>query len=175
MAVKFVALRFALSLLTVLVCSLTARAHEAYLLLTANADGTVAVETGFSDGSSSAGLKLLVRDSATSQTLAEHVLPEGGKFTLTPPATAYRVTFDGGPGHRVSKSGPLREVPAATPATPAVVATAAVPTAPEVVPVAPPSPPETSHTLRLALVVGIFFLFGTLSFGLGYAAGRRTN
>jgi len=153
-------------------------AHEPYLRLTANADGTVTAEAGFSDNADVAGQKLVVRDRTTGATLGGHVLPAGGRLTFAPPPGPYRVVFEGGAGHRISKPGPERETAAAAVAAPVELGPVAV-----ALVVEPPVPGMTSvpavaqggDLIRLVLVVGIVFLFGTVAFALGYAAGRHTR
>lgn len=168
-----------------------AQAHEPYLLLTANAEGEFLAEAGYSDMASVEGLKLLVRNRDTGETLSEHTLPENGMIVLPIPAVPYRVTFDGGPGHRISKPGPEAPKPAATAAVAAApelreqtketpAAAASAPAAPETAVAQVATVPSSSsavsgadETVRIALVVGIFFLFGAIAFALGYGAGRR--
>ena len=165
-------------------CLLLARthAHEPYLLLTANADGTFTAEAGFSDGVSVAGLKLIVRDRGTGEVRSEHTVPASGKLTLPIPPAPYRVVFEGGSGHRISKPGPEREA-AAGPSNPVPPTTAAadallVAPAPATTPTALASPTSSAprdDTPRVVLIVGIFFLFGSIAFALGYGAGRRAR
>jgi hypothetical protein len=159
-------------------------AHEPYLLLTANADGTFTAEAGFSDGASVAGLKLIVRDRGTGEVRSEHTVPGSGKLTLPIPAAPYRVVFEGGSGHRISKPGPEREAAAepSNPVPPSAPAADALPAAPAPAPATAPTalaPPPSSaprdDTPRVALIVGIFFLFGSIAFALGYGAGRRAG
>jgi hypothetical protein len=167
-------------------CLLLARthAHEPYLLLTANADGTFTAEAGFSDGVSVAGLKLIVRDRGTGEVRSEHTVPASGKLTLPIPPAPYRVVFEGGSGHRISKPGPEREAAAdpSNPVPPPPAAGDAPPVAPAPAPATTPTalaPPTTSaprdDTPRVVLIVGIFFLFGSIAFALGYGAGRRAR
>lgn len=165
-------------------CLLLARthAHEPYLLLTANAAGTFTAEAGFSDGVSVAGLKLIVRDRGTGEVRSEHTVPASGKLTLPIPPAPYRVVFEGGSGHRISKPGPEREA-AAEPAKPVPPPTAvadALPVAPALAPTPTVLAPPTSSTPRedtprVVLIVGIFFVFGSIAFALGYGAGRRSR
>lgn len=175
-----------------------AHAHEPYLLLDDNQDGTFTAETGFSDRASSAGLKLSLRERTTGETLSEHVIPDGGKLTLKIPAVPYRVVFDGGPGHRVSKPGPFTEPvsPASdsfvlpnqrAPLTAESSTSAASSANLSVTTQSSQQSPSTPHThgshvhaptgddARIAIIIGIFFVFGSLAFGLGYVAGRRRS
>jgi hypothetical protein len=175
-------LRLVFMLLALAAAPEALRAHEPFLLLTDNADGTFTAEAGFSDNTSPAGLKLLLRDRATGEITAEHALPANGKLTLKRPPAPYRVVFEGGPGHRVSKPGPWPEETTTEPAgSPRRETRDAAPPPAAEVPALPSqaTPSETSagtsETLRVALVVGIFFLFGTVAFALGHAAGRRSR
>lgn len=164
-------------------------AHEPYLLVTANEDGTFTAEAGYSDGLSVEGLTLRVRDRATGELIVERRFPADGFLTLPRPAAPYRVEFDGGPGHRLLKSGPEPEVTAATPMpaqkgtlpdSPAPAPTAASsfaaadPAASKPRPEAAVASANAGETTRIALIVGIFFLFGAVAFALGFSAGRRS-
>ncbi len=165
-------------------CTLLLRthAHEPYLLLTANADGTFTAEAGFSDGVSVAGLKLIVRDRGTGEVRSEHTVPASGKLTLPIPPAPYRVVFEGGSGHRISKPGPERETAAGpsnpVPPSPAAADAPTLAPAPATTPTAL-APPTTSaspdDTARVVLIVGIFFVFGSIAFALGYGAGRSAR
>lgn len=166
------------ALLLLLAAAGSLRAHEPYLLLTANADGTFTVEAGFSDGLSAQGLKIAVRDRGTGELLSEHRLPESAELRLKAPAVPYRVEFDGGTGHRISKPGPELEViappsppSAAAAESPAIEVTAAS------APAKSPAPAITPRddTPRMVLIAGIFFLFGSIAFALGYSSGRRAR
>lgn len=90
-------------------------AHKPLLLVEDNGDGTIYVETGFSDGSSGAGHKIILKDKETGDVLSEYPIPEEGYIEEIPmPSVAYTVTFDAGPGHGVVKDGPLPEEAAAS-------------------------------------------------------------
>lgn len=180
------------------------RAHEPHLLLTDHGNGTFTADAGFSDGASPEGLKLLLRERSTGAVLAEHTLPASGKLTLPRPGAPYRVVFDAGPGHRVSKPGPWPEsetaaapVAADKAAVPAAISAAATVKGAAAVSVAtgagggaagasdasdaagaaatPVAAEGAGETARMALVAGVFFLFGTAAFALGHAAGRRAR
>lgn len=170
--------RFILTLLGACTLLLRTHAHEPYLLLTANADGTFTAEAGFSDGVSVAGLKMIVRDRGTGEVRSEHTVPASGKLTLPIPPAPYRVVFEGGSGHRISKPGPEREG-AVEPAKPVPPPTAmtdapALATAPTAL-ASPTSSAPPDDTARMVLIVGIFFVFGSIAFALGYGAGRRAR
>lgn len=64
-----------------------------------NGDGTVTCEGGFSDGSSAAGVTMMVKD-ASGKVLVKGKTDRLGTFVFKKPAGgAYKVVFDGGPGH----------------------------------------------------------------------------
>jgi hypothetical protein len=69
-----------------------------------NGDGTVTCEGGFSDGSSAAGVKMLVQDGAGAL-VTEGKMDSDSEFTFTKPAAAYMVLFDAGEGHRIEIDG----------------------------------------------------------------------
>lgn len=152
------------------------QAHEPYLQLTATADGTFTAEAGFSDGASVEGLPIFLRARATGETLGEHKLPASGKLTLPIPAVPYRVTFDGGPGHKLSKIGP--EPIAAQTMSDENVRVSAPPQKDSETPLSPTVHAEASPTVpvdspEMRVTVAVIFLLTVLSFGLGYIAGRR--
>jgi phosphatidylserine/phosphatidylglycerophosphate/cardiolipin synthase-like enzyme len=70
------------------------------------------VETGYSDGGTGAGTELVVSDLATGDVLETYVVDADGITELPMPEVPYTVTLDGGPGHRVTKDGPLPEAAA---------------------------------------------------------------
>lgn len=83
-------------------------AHKPLLTVEDNGDGTIYVETGFSDGSSGAGHKIILKDKETGDVLSELTIPEEGYMEEIPiPTVPYTVTFDAGPGHVVEKDGPF--------------------------------------------------------------------
>jgi hypothetical protein len=160
-------------------------------LLTPQAGGALAVEAGFSDGASVEGLKVLVRDRESGAVTAEFPLPADGKLTFPIPAAPYRVVFEGGAGHRVSKVGPTRDeaaqlapaiaagaaTSATAPATAKEVAHAGPPSAADSRAAARPAPAHAhghahTHWSQILLVTGVVFLFGAISFALGFVAGR---
>lgn len=187
-----------------IVVAVPAAAHEPYLLLVANPNGTFTAEAGFSDAASPEGLKLTLRDRTSGEVISEHALPKSGILTMKTPAVPYRVAFDGGPGHRVSKPGPDAETtpssltviqpPAVEPTSTPVSMVEAVGTGrtspfttptstvgPNAAPVRVSSatPVERDQSfgefLRVALLVGIFFLFGSIAFAFGYGAGLQAR
>lgn len=148
--------------LLVLVGTGGASAHEPFMQLTVSPDGLLLVETGFSDDGSVAGLPLVLRERATNNTLAAHILPEDGRLAVPIPAVPYRVTFDAGPGHKLSQIGPEARAPVPPPA-PGPASLPAV------------GPPASPGFVRELLPVGLVFLLAAVSFALGYAAGRSRN
>ncbi|SIO09675.1 hypothetical protein SAMN05444722_0403 [Rhodovulum sp. ES.010] len=77
-----------------------AQAHTPLCACYDNGDGTVLCEGGFSDGSSAAGVKMVVVDGAGS-VLVEGVIDENSEFTFDKPGGEYRVLFDAGEGHKI--------------------------------------------------------------------------
>jgi hypothetical protein len=83
-------------------------AHKPLLTVEDNGDGTIYVETGFSDGSSGAGHKIILKDQESGDVLSDLTIPEEGYIEEIPiPNVPYTVTFDAGPGHVVVKDGPF--------------------------------------------------------------------
>lgn len=122
-----------------------ASAHEVYLVLTAQPDGNLLIETAFSDSSSTAGMPVKITDRASGAVLSDLKVPEGGNLTVPIPPQPYRVTFDGGPGHKVTKIGP-KAVAAASSAPDAPRATAA---APSPAPAAPAPAATSAPTVKV--------------------------
>lgn len=77
-----------------------AGAHTPLCACYDNGDGTVLCEGGFSDGSSAAGVKMVVRD-GTGNVLIEGVIDENSEFTFEKPDGAFSVLFDAGEGHKI--------------------------------------------------------------------------
>lgn len=98
----------AVLLLVVLCVPSAVLAHKPLLTVEDNGDGTIYVETGFSDGSSGAGHKIILKDQESGDVLSELTIPEEGYIEEIPmPGVPYTVTFDAGPGHVVVKDGPF--------------------------------------------------------------------
>ncbi|MFH1113171.1 MAG: hypothetical protein V1792_04550 [Pseudomonadota bacterium] len=83
-----------------------AYAHKPLLAVEDNMDGTIHIEAAFSDGSSAAGHKILIKDAAGGKLLSEHRVGEDGTLELRKPSVKYTVTLDAGEGHIVSQDGP---------------------------------------------------------------------
>jgi len=105
------------------VCIMAGRGLRQCLIgmgLNVGEDGTISLEGGFSDGSSGAGVTVLLVENKP----YEGELPEGkelyneklvllrtkldeyGELTLDKPEVPYLIVFDAGPGHVVEKEGP---------------------------------------------------------------------
>ena len=84
-------------------------AHTPILYVEDNGDGTVFVQGGFSNGASAAGVQIYVKSIKTGETLWEGKLPDISEMDLEMPGEAYTITFDAGPGHVVTKEGPVPE------------------------------------------------------------------
>ena len=93
----------ALLTLGLLCLSISAFAHTA--LLNCYLDGDkVICEGGFSDGSSAAGVKLIVRD-GQKKILIDAKLDDQGTYEFQKPEDDYEVEFNAGPGHQVIVDG----------------------------------------------------------------------
>jgi len=69
-----------------------------------NGDGTITCEGGFSDGSSAAGVKIRIIDSA-GKVLIEGKMSQDSEYSFKKPDGDYKVQFDAGPGHVVEVKG----------------------------------------------------------------------
>jgi hypothetical protein len=147
---------------TILLClSGVAQAHKPLLSVGDNQDGTIAIEAGFSDGSSAAGHKIILKEEKSDAVISEHRVGEDGTLQLKKPNVPYTVTLDAGEGHIVVKAGPAptgsegdagaarsqAEFPA--PAAESPVKAAAVPQAQ---PVAASADPSAAQPVRIAQV-----------------------
>jgi hypothetical protein len=103
-----------------LVTTALAWAHSPLLYVEDNYDGTIAVEGGFSNGASTAGLPVFIVEDKPykgpeksyegKKVLFETVFDDIGCVELIKPdVDGYIVVFDGGPGHTVSIKGPALE------------------------------------------------------------------
>ena len=84
-----------------------AGAHTGFLLPEIDDAGDLRIETGFSDGSTGAGLTIELLSIETGETISTHEIPEGGIVTVPLPEVPYEILMDAGEGHRVTKDGPL--------------------------------------------------------------------
>lgn len=96
----------ALLWLAVALSCIPARAHTPFLFLALEPDGQLRIETGFSDGSTGAGLPVEIRDTTTGEVVQTIAMPENGVARIVPPASGYTVTLNAGEGHKVTKPGP---------------------------------------------------------------------
>jgi hypothetical protein len=81
-------------------------AHKPLLGVSDNNDGTMSIEAGFSDGSSAAGHKIILKNQQTGEILLEQKVGEDGTLDLKKPTVNFTVTLDAGEGHTVTKEGP---------------------------------------------------------------------
>ena len=83
-----------------LVCSGIAAAHTPLFSCFDNADGTIYCEGGFSDGSSAAGIPIIVKD-ASGEVILSLQLSGNSDVEFDKPEGEYAVIFDGGEGHDI--------------------------------------------------------------------------
>lgn len=81
-----------------------AHAHSPLCDCFDNGDGTVLCEGGFSDGSSAAGVRMVVLD-GEGKVLIESKMDDNSEFTFDKPEGDYAVQFDAGDGHTVEING----------------------------------------------------------------------
>lgn len=81
-----------------------AAAHTPLFSCFDNADGTIFCEGGFSDGSSAAGVSILVK-SASGEVLLKGELSRNSDIEFEKPDHDYSVIFDGGEGHEIEIPG----------------------------------------------------------------------
>lgn len=100
--------------------TISVSAHTPILSVEDNEDGTIYLEGGFSDGSSAAGVTILLVEDKSYESdhkdkdfykenlvLLRTKMDEYSELTLCKPNVPYLVVFDAGPGHVVEKEGPL--------------------------------------------------------------------
>ncbi|MBN2232624.1 MAG: hypothetical protein JW781_07380 [Deltaproteobacteria bacterium] len=83
--------------------ALVALAHTPLCSCWDNGDGTVTCEGGFSDGSSAAGVRMVVKQDGKEVVAGQ--MDESSQFTFEKPAGAYKVRFEAGEGHEVEIDG----------------------------------------------------------------------
>lgn len=93
-----------LALAAALALPAAASAHSPIFDCSDNGDGTISCEGGFSDGSSASGVAIHVQD-ASGKAIEELKLDKNSEITFKKPAGDYKVTFDAGAGHQVTKEG----------------------------------------------------------------------
>lgn len=81
-----------------------ALAHTPLFSCFDNADGTIYCEGGFSDGSSAAGVAILVKD-GNGEVLLRDELAKTSDIEFDKPEGEYTVIFDAGEGHDIKISG----------------------------------------------------------------------
>ncbi len=96
-----------------------ASAHTPLLFIEDNENGTICLEGEFSDGSSAAGVKILIVEDKPyegskkvelykgKRILKKTKLDKNGEITIEKSEGSYLIIFDAGPGHIVEKKGPL--------------------------------------------------------------------
>lgn len=90
---------------TLLVLSaLPVAAHTPICACYDNGDGTVLCEGGFSDGSSAAGVRMVVRD-GKDNTVIDASMDENSEFVFDKPDGTFTVLFDAGEGHQIEITG----------------------------------------------------------------------
>jgi len=187
-------------ILSVLCCAflffpLTALAHKPLLMVDDNGDGTIYIETGFSDGSSGAGHTIRLTDAASGKVLAEAKVPAAGSLDMKKPEVPYLVVFDAGEGHVTEAQGPApsetgpgkpaagKQTGTAEPAAPAPETATAPETAPAPQPVALPAAvgsgygASTAYQMMMVTqvftAVGVFLVFGAIMFFVGQRFERN--
>lgn len=93
--------------LTLLLCTLipsVSMAHTPLCSCYDFGDNTILCEGGFSDGSSAAGVEMLVLDGAGNE-LIKSEINEDGEFEFQKPSGDYKVLFNAGPGHSIEIDG----------------------------------------------------------------------
>ncbi|MCR4667379.1 MAG: hypothetical protein K5657_08840 [Desulfovibrio sp.] len=93
-----------LALAATLAFPVAANAHSPIFDCSDNGDGTVSCEGGFSDGSSASGVAIHLLD-GSGKTVEELKLDKNSEITFKKPAGDYKVTFDAGAGHQVTREG----------------------------------------------------------------------
>jgi hypothetical protein len=81
-----------------------AAAHTPLFSCFDNADGTIFCEGGFSDGSSAAGVPVIVKG-ASGEVLLRSGLSRNSDIEFEKPDEEYSVIFDGGEGHEIEIPG----------------------------------------------------------------------
>jgi hypothetical protein len=83
-----------------LFCSSSVYGHTPLFSCFDNGDGTIFCEGGFSDGSSAAGVPVLVKD-ASGEVITREELSRNSDIEFEKPTVEYSVVFDGGEGHEL--------------------------------------------------------------------------
>jgi hypothetical protein len=88
-----------------------ALAHNPMLLVEETNKGGIVIKAAFSDGTSAAGVDILIKEKATGRILEVVTLPENGMTEIPRPSVPYTVSFDAGGGHLVTREGPFSTAP----------------------------------------------------------------
>lgn len=91
------------TLALLLLAALPAAAHTPLCSCWSNGDGTITCEGGFSDGSSAAGVRMVVTQNG--KEIMSGQMSEASEFTFKKPEGPYTVLFDAGEGHKVEIQG----------------------------------------------------------------------
>lgn len=153
--------RFGIMILSAFLFAASAWAHSPRLLVDDLGDGTIYIDVGFSDGSSGAGHKVVLKEKESGTVLSEHTVPAESAVEIPMPSVPYIVVFDAGPGHVTEQEGPFTAQktdtgtpPAATPAAgaPGVASTpdTPAPAHPQAVPVSPDAEPASPAPVAVA-------------------------
>ncbi|GAB2644999.1 hypothetical protein [Vibrio panuliri] len=94
----------ALSVLIALSVPSIALAHTPLFSCYDFGDNTILCEGGFSDGSSAAGVEMLVLDGSDKEIIKSE-MSEDGEFEFQKPEGTYKVIFNAGPGHALEIKG----------------------------------------------------------------------
>lgn len=81
-----------------------AAAHTPLFACFDNGDGTIFCEGGFSDGSTAAGVPIIVKDGSGVVTMRTE-LDRNSEIEFEKPEGDYAVVFDGGEGHEIEIPG----------------------------------------------------------------------
>lgn len=82
----------------------TAAAHTPLFACFDNGDGTIFCEGGFSDGSTAAGVPIVIKDGSGAVILRAE-LNRNSEIEFQKPETVYSVLFYGGEGHEIEIPG----------------------------------------------------------------------
>ncbi|MDL2259554.1 hypothetical protein LJB99_01575 [Deltaproteobacteria bacterium OttesenSCG-928-K17] len=93
-----------LTLGAVLLIPSVALAHSPICDCMDNGDNTITCEGGFSDGSSAAGVRMVVLD-GSGQELMAGKMSQDSEYTFDKPKGDYKVVFDAGDGHSIEIDG----------------------------------------------------------------------
>lgn len=98
-------MRFILIFIFIISLPIVSSAHTLVLLSEDLEDGTILVTGKFSTGQSVSGAKVRLIAKNNRKILFEKRLPDEGEIIIKIPDEPYEIVLDGGPGHKVVKSG----------------------------------------------------------------------